>query len=183
MYVALVVGFASFLLLEQFLHWHHCHRVPSEHKPLGYLILVADGVHNLIRGLAVGAAFIVDIKLGIVCWLAAAAHEIPQELGDFGILVHSGWQPKKALVFNVMSALTFLVGAIVAHAVSGAADVAILIPFAAGNFIYIASADLIPQLTSSAGETGPRPISTRDRIEQSAAFLAGVLLLLGSATF
>lgn len=181
-YVALVVGFASFFLLEQFLHWHHCHRAPSEHKPLGYLILIADGVHNFIGGLAVGAAFIVDIRLGIVSWLVAAAHEIPQELGDFGILVHSGWQPKKALAFNVASALTFLIGGMVAHALSGAADVAILIPFAAGNFIYIASADLIPQITSSAGETGPRPKATRDRIEQSMAFLAGVLLLWVSAT-
>lgn len=88
-----------------------------------------------------------------------------------------------ALAFNVASALTFLVGGIVAYAMSGAADVAILIPFAAGNFIYIAAADLIPQITSSTDETTPRPVATRDRIEQSVAFLVGLVLLLVAAAF
>ena len=102
-----------FFVLEQFLHWHHCHRAEHEqHRPLGYLILLADGLHNFIGGLAVGGAFIVDHRLGVITWLVAAAHEVPQELGDFGVLVHSGWRKAAALGWNFASALTFLLGAL-----------------------------------------------------------------------
>lgn len=143
----LVVGFLGFFVLEQFLHWHHCHRAVAQHGPLGYLILLADGMHNFIGGLAVGGAFLIDIRVGLITWTAAAAHEIPQELGDFGILVHAGWSRSRALAFNFTSALTFLVGGVLAYAVAGAFDVRWLLPFAAGNFLYIAAADLIPELT------------------------------------
>lgn len=175
-------GFATFFVLEQWLRWHHCHRVTGSHEPLGYLILLADGVHNLIGGLAVGGAFVVDIRLGVVTWLVAAAHEIPQELGDFGILVHSGWSPRRALIFNFASALTFLVGGLMAYAVSGQWDVALLIPFAAGNFVYIAAADLIPQITATDRYRVPAEIVvvTRDKVEQSLAFGAGLVILLAS---
>ncbi|HYO85658.1 MAG TPA: ZIP family metal transporter [Dermatophilaceae bacterium] len=115
-YVWVVAGLFSFHVLEQFLHWHHCHRPVSEHQPLGYLILAADGVHNLIGGVAVGSAFVVDVRLGIVTWIVAAAHEIPQELGDFGILVHSGWSTRHALTYNLASALTFPLGGLLAYA-------------------------------------------------------------------
>jgi zinc and cadmium transporter len=97
-YLCLVLGFISFLLLELFLHWHHCHRSMIRHHPVSYLILIADGIHNFIGGLAVGAAFIIDIKHGILTWFIAAAHEIPQELGDFGILIHSGWMKKNCII-------------------------------------------------------------------------------------
>ncbi|MGZ8531299.1 MAG: ZIP family metal transporter [Candidatus Binatia bacterium] len=106
----ILLGFTLFLALEQFLHWHHCHRAPSEHQPLTYLILIADGVHNFIGGLAVAGAFLIDVRVGISTWLAAAAHEVPQELGDFGILIHGGWKKSRALLYNFLSALTFLVG-------------------------------------------------------------------------
>lgn len=144
------LGFVAFLVLEQLLHWHHCHRAPGEHhhRPVGYLVLVADGIHNLIGGLAVGSAFVLDVRLGVVTWLVAAAHEVPQELGDFGVLVHSGWSRRRALVFNVVSALTFLLGSVLAYVMAGQLDVRVLVPFAAGNFIYIAAADLLPQFTS-----------------------------------
>jgi zinc and cadmium transporter len=179
-YVWLTVGFVTFFLLEQVLQWHHCHRTVSEHGPLGYLILLADGAHNLIGGLAVGSAFIVDLRLGVVTWLVAAAHEIPQELGDFGILVHSGWAPRRALLYNVLSALTFLVGGLLAYALSGRFDVAFLVPFAAGNFVYIASADLIPQITTTARYAVPAEsgLLKRDKIEQSLALTAGLTVLL-----
>lgn len=164
-----VAGIVSFHVLEQFLHWHHCHRPVSQHRPLGYLILVADGLHNLIGGLAVGSAFVVDIRLGIVTWLVAAAHEIPQELGDFGILVHSGWSTSRALFYNVVSALTFLVGALLAYAFAGRIDVAVLVPFAVGNFIYIALADLLPEIATTS--------VTRDKLFYITTFIAGTLLL------
>ena len=172
-WVWFAVGVFSFFLLEQFLHLHHCHRQRCEHRPLGYLILVADGVHNFIGGLAVGTAFVVDLRLGAVTWLVAAAHEVPQELGDFGILVHSGWTRRGALTFNVLSALTFLVGGIVAYAASATIDVAFLLPLAAGNFVYIALADLVPELTTS-----PAP---HEKAIQTGGFLVGLALLLGVA--
>jgi zinc and cadmium transporter len=181
-FVAFVGGFAAFFVLEQWLQWHHCHRVTADHEPVGYLILVADAVHNLIGGLAVGGAFVVDIRLGVITWLVAAAHEVPQELGDFGILVHSGWKPRIALLFNFASALTFLVGSLLAYALSGTIDVAFLVPFAAGNFVYIAAADLIPQVTATSRYRVPAELVlvTRDKIEQSVAFALGLALLLAS---
>ncbi len=175
-YLALVAGFLVFFVLEQFLHWHHCHRVEHvecvERRPLGYLILLADGLHNLIGGLAVGGAFMVDIRVGIVTWLVAAAHEVPQELRDFGVLVHRGWQRRSALVWNFASALTFLVGALIAYAIADHVEVAYLLPFAAGNFVYIAAADLLPEITSEE--------RTRDKLETSAAFVVGLAILLAA---
>ncbi|HWC71062.1 MAG TPA: ZIP family metal transporter [Actinomycetota bacterium] len=181
-YVAFIAGFVTFFLLEQFLQWHHCHLTVSQHGPLGHLILLADGLHNFIGGLAVGGAFVVDIRLGIVTWLVAAAHEIPQELGDFGILVHSGWRPRSALVYNLASAATFLVGGIAAYLVAGSFDVTYLVPFAAGNFVYIAAADLIPQVTATQRcETAAQHVRIRrDKIEGSLAFGLGLMLLFGS---
>jgi zinc and cadmium transporter len=172
-YLALVAGFLVFFVLEQFLHWHHCHRAEhTEHRPLGYLILLADGLHNLIGGLAVGGAFVVDIRVGVVTWLVAAAHEVPQELGDFGVLVHSGWQRRSALAWNFASALTFLVGALIAYGMADHVEVAYLLPFAAGNFVYIAAADLLPEITAES--------RTRDKLETSAAFTAGLAILLAA---
>jgi zinc and cadmium transporter len=179
-YVWLMAGFVTFFVLEQFLHWHHCHRMVSQHGHLGYLILLADGVHNFIGGLAVAGAFVVDIRLGVITWLVAAAHEIPQELGDFGILVHSGWNRRSALLFNFLSALTFLVGGVIAYALSDTLNVAFLVPFAAGNFIYIAAADLIPRITATEPCEDPTEsrLAMRDKIEKSLAFGAGLGLLL-----
>ncbi|CDZ90255.1 ZIP family metal transporter [Rhodococcus ruber] len=168
-YTSVAAGVFSFHVLEQFLHWHHCHRPIGEHRPLGYLILAADGLHNLIGGMAVGSAFVVDIRLGLVTWLVAAAHEIPQELGDFGILVHSGWSARHALLYNVASALTFPVGGLLAYGASGRIDVAVLVPFAAGNFVYIAVADLLPEITTS-----PVP---REKIVHTASFGLGLAAL------
>jgi zinc and cadmium transporter len=170
-YGLVLSGFAVFFGLEQFLHWHHRHRAQTDcKKPLTYLILIGDGLHNLLGGLAVAGSFLIDIRLGIVTWLAAAAHEVPQELGDFGVLVHGGWARRQALFYNVLSALTFLVGGVLAHAASFRLDVSFLVPFAAGNFIYIGASDLIPEIKAHerAGAN----------IVHFAAFAVGVGLML-----
>lgn len=168
-----MLGFTSFFALEQFLHWHHCHRAAAQcRQPMATLVLLGDGLHNLLGGLAVGGTFLIDIRLGITTWLAAAAHEIPQELGDFGVLVHAGYLPKQAFVLNALSALTFLVGGWAAYWVSGAIDVGFLVPLAAGNFIYIGASDLVPE------------VNKHERIGASvlhfAAFSCGVLALLAT---
>lgn len=168
-YAWLTAGLFSFFVLEQFLHWHHCHRPVAAHQPFAYLILLADGLHNFVGGVAVGSAFVVDTRLGVVTWLVAAAHEIPQELGDFGILVHSGWKARRALTFNVLSALTFLAGSLVAYGLAGRVDVTYLVPFAAGNFLYIATADLLPELTHR--------VHWGEKLIHTAAFAAGLALL------
>lgn len=119
--------------------------------------------------MAVGSAFVVDFRLGIVTWLVAAAHEIPQELGDFGILVHSSWNTRQALLYNVLSALTFPAGGLLAYGFAGHVDVAVLVPFAAGNFIYIALTDLLPEISTS-------PIA-KHKIVQTLSFAIGLLVL------
>ncbi|HSN84738.1 MAG TPA: ZIP family metal transporter [Polyangiales bacterium] len=146
------VGFVSFFALEQLLHWHHCQRASSScRQPLTYLILIGDALHNFLGGLGVGGVFLIDTNLGMAAWLAAAAHEVPQELGDFGVLVHGGWAPRKALFMNLLSGLTFLLGGLLAWALSSAIDVSFLVPLAAGNFIYIAASDLVPEVTKHQG--------------------------------
>jgi len=170
MFAWLLCGFCVFFALEQFLHWHHCHRSQTDCKqPLTYLILVGDGLHNFFGGLAIAGIFLIDIRLGIMAWLAAAAHEIPQELGDFGVLIHGGWEKRRALLFNVLSGLTFLLGGLVAYFLSFPFDLSFLIPFAAGNFIYIGASDLVPEVNKHG--------NVRENIKNYVAFLFGILLM------
>lgn len=143
-------GFALFFALEQLLHWHHCHRASAQCKqPLTYLVLIGDALHNFLGGVAVAGTFLVDVRLGLTTWLAAALHEIPQELGDFGVLVHGGWSKGRALLYNLASALTFLLGSVLAWAVSFDLDVTFLVPLAAGNFLYVGASDLVPEVNRS----------------------------------
>jgi zinc and cadmium transporter len=175
-FVWVLHGFALFFLMEQFLNWHHHHAVPSRHaKPFTYLILVADGVHNFIGGLAIASSFLVSVEVGLVTWMAAAAHEIPQELGDFGILLHGGWERRRALVLNFLSALTILPGGLLAYLISARGiDTTFLLSFAAGNFIYIAASDLIPEVKH---ET-----RLATNMIHFAAFVCGVLIIWISRT-
>ncbi len=137
-----------FFSLEKILHWHHAH-FPSEDvlHPVAVSNLVGDGLHNFVDGAIVAGAFVASPHLGVVTAVAIALHEIPQELGDFAILMHSGLKPKRALALNLLSALSAFVGGITALLLGSISAVeAWLLPFSAGAFVYIASTDLIPEL-------------------------------------
>jgi len=147
-FILVLLGFIAFFILEKYLYWRHCHEGKCNIHVFTYLNLVGDGIHNFIDGLIIGASFVVDIKIGIVSTFAIIMHEIPQELGDFGVLLYGGFTKSKALFFNFLSATTAILGTIVgyyfAHQVSGFSGA--LLPIAAGGFIYIAACDLIPEL-------------------------------------
>jgi len=145
-FLSFSAGFTLMLLIEQILLWHSKHNVQQKKKPIGYLILLADGIHNFIGGIGIGAAIIIDVKIGLTAWMAAVLHELPQEMGDFGVLVDSGWTRKDALIVNFISALTFPLGGILVYMLSGHINVSFLIPFAAGNFVYVAASGLIPEI-------------------------------------
>lgn len=170
----LVCGFAVFLAMEQFLHWHHTHHnTLSDRKPATYLILIGDAVHNFLGGLGIASTFLLDTRAGIIAWVAAAAHEIPQELGDFGVLVHGGWPKRRALMWNFISASTFPVGALLAYLAAQRFDVAGLVLFGAGNFIYIAASDLIPEIKAQARLAAA--------VTHFACFAAGLVLMFSLA--
>ena len=175
LFLWLMGGFTLFLFIEQIFHWHHSHHLPSHHHisktPVTYMILLADGVHNFIDGLAIGSSFLISIDAGLLTVFIVAAHEIPQEFGDFGILVHGGWNKYRALFVNFISALTIIPGGILAYYTSKSIDISFLLPFTAGSFIYIASADLIPEIKH--GE------SLLQNLLLFAAFIGGTLLILG----
>ncbi|ODS36665.1 MAG: zinc/iron permease [Candidatus Altiarchaeales archaeon WOR_SM1_86-2] len=150
-FLYLLLGFCLFFVLEQFIRWHHHHGCHSEEcniKPFSYLILISDGIHNFIDGLIIAGSFVINPAVGIVTTLAVALHEIPQELGDFGVLVYGGFDKVKALFLNFISALTAVIGGICGYFLSSwiEGSAIYLLSFAAGNFIYIASSDLIPEI-------------------------------------
>lgn len=145
-----LLGFFIFFILEKFIRWRHCH-VPTskEHvHPVVMLNVIGDGVHNMLDGMIVAGSFAVSIPMGIATTLAVILHEIPQEIGDFGILVYSGLSIKKALFLNFISALTAVVGAIIALALESRMKgfATYLLPVTAGGFLYIGGSDLIPEL-------------------------------------
>ena len=158
--VAVLLGIAFFFIIEKFIHWKHCHKPDHiEHKHrdgedhvhhFAIMNLFGDGVHNMIDGLIIGVSYLVSIPVGIATTIAVFVHEIPQEVSDFGVLLHGGFSKKKALFFNFIISLGALVGVVVALLVGSMAEelAHFLLPFAAGGFIYIAGADLIPELRS-----------------------------------
>lgn len=144
-----LLGVIAFFLLEKSVLWRHCHDPECEqHKVAGYLILVGDGIHNAVDGLVLGAAFVADTALGVTVGIAVLAHEVPQEVGDFVLLLEAGLSSHRALAYNLLSAATILPGIVtgflVVEAVEPVAGVALA--FAAGAFLYVALADLIPDL-------------------------------------
>ena len=145
-YLWVLIGFTAFFALEQFLHWHHWHEDAEHKSPLSHLMVIGDSLHNFLGGVAVAGAFIVAVPLGVTTWIVAAAHEVPQELGKYGVLLHGGWSKGRALLVSMASSLTFLVGGLFAYAASVQVDVSFIVPFAAGNFLYIAASDLVPEV-------------------------------------
>jgi zinc and cadmium transporter len=153
-----LLGLLGFFFLEKMVLWRHCHTHDCEvhgseldharQAAAGNLILIGDGIHNMVDGVLIAAAFMTDVHLGIVTSVAVIAHEIPQEIGDFAVLLHSGYSRGKALFYNVLSSLTTIIGAIVAYYSLSRAMIAIpyVLAVAASSFIYIAVADLIPGL-------------------------------------
>jgi zinc and cadmium transporter len=152
----ILTGILASFTVERFLQWRHCHIPTSGEHPhsFAYMNLFGDGVHNLIDGLIIGVSFLASIPLGIATVIAVIFHEIPQEMGDFGVLVYGGFTKKKAVMFNFLTALTAVLGVVIALALGTLLEgfVPLLIPFAAGNFIYIAGSDLLPELRKDTPE-------------------------------
>ncbi|MFH1978758.1 MAG: ZIP family metal transporter [Candidatus Aenigmatarchaeota archaeon] len=167
--IYLLGGIILFFVVEKLVHWRHCH-LPNEKDhvhPFAYMNLMGDAVHNFIDGLIIAASFIVSFPVGIATTIAVILHEIPQEIGDFGVLIHGGFSKKKAICLNFLTALTAIIGAIVALIIgSFIENIALfLVPIAAGGFIYIAGSDLIPEL--------------HKEVKASRSFLQLVALIMG----
>lgn len=143
-----LIGFNFFFFMERYFYWRHCHNGVCSIHIFTYLNLLGDGIHNFVDGLVLAASFLTDIRLGIVTTVAIIFHEIPQEIGDFGILVYGGFKRNKALFFNFLCGMVAVLGAIAGYFLTNMIThfSSFLIPFTAGGFIYIASSDLIPEL-------------------------------------
>ncbi|HYC79530.1 MAG TPA: ZIP family metal transporter [Candidatus Binatia bacterium] len=162
----------AFFILEKYLHWHHHHGEGEEHEhsthPFVYNILIGDSIHNFIDGLIIAGAYQLDIRLGIATTIAVMLHEIPQEIGDFGVLIYGGFTKARALVYNLISAISAVIGAVVAYVLADFQNaLPILVAIGAGSFIYIALADLIPQIHKEQERT----------YTQMSAFLLGILTM------
>jgi zinc and cadmium transporter len=146
----LLVGVFTSYILEMVLKWRHCHIPTSDEHPhsFAYINLVGDGIHNMIDGIIIGGAYLTSMSLGVATTIAVCLHEIPQEIGDFGVLLYAGMTRRRALLLNLASALTAVLGVVIALTLSAYVGnlVSLLLPFAAGNFIYIAGSDLVPEL-------------------------------------
>ncbi len=177
--MTLVAGIFAFFILEKFVLWRHCHQedcephAPTQHhrdKASATLILAGDAIHNAIDGVLIAAAFLTDVRLGVVTAIAVIAHEIPQEVGDFAILLHSGMSRARALTLNLLTSLTSVAGGVIAYFALGQAMHALpyVLSIAAACFLYVAVADLIPGL--------------HRRVEPKASLQQIILIALGVAT-
>lgn len=147
-----ILGIVIFFALEKFFYWRHCHEEECPVHAFVYLNLIGDGIHNFIDGMIIAATYIIasesgNYAIGFAATLAVIFHEIPQEIGDFGVLIYGGLSKKKALTYNFLSAITAVVGAVTTYYLAYLQSIeALLVPFAAGGFIYIAATDLMPEL-------------------------------------
>lgn len=169
-------GILIFFVLEKLIHWNHCHtEIISDKKhvhPFTYTNLVGDGLHNFIDGTIIAASYLISFEAGLATTIAVVLHEIPQEIGDFAVLLHGGFSKRKALFANFLSALLAFAGALLVFFVQGFMESIefILVPIAAGGFIYIASSDLIPELHKHSHKFSRN-------ILQLIAFVAGIAVM------
>ena len=170
-FIYVLFGFILFFLVEKVLHWRHCHNEKCEIHSFAYMSLFGDGVHNFIDGLIIAASFVADIGLGIVTVFAIVLHEVPQEIGDFGVLLYAGFNKKKALFLNFLTALTALFGGVLGYFLVGYFEnfLGFLLGFAAGGFIYIAASDLIPEIRKEA--------KFSKLVSNFSIFLAGIIIM------
>ena len=170
----LLAGIFIFFVLEKFIRWRHQHDLESQNAihPVGYMNLLADGIHNFIDGMIIGAAYLTSLRVGIATTIAVAMHELPQEISDFGVLLHAGFSKKKALIFNFLSAMLAILGTILILLAGTTLHyfVASMIPLAAGGFVYIAGSDLVPELN--------KELEPAKSLVQLLAIAAGVGLML-----
>jgi zinc and cadmium transporter len=166
-----ITGIVVFFVMEKFLYWRHCHERECPIHAFVYLNLVGDGVHNFIDGMVIAGSFLASYSLGMAAILGVVFHEIPQEIGDFGVLVYGGLTKRKALAYNFASALTAIAGALTVYfsapLIQGIDT--FMAPFAAGGFIYIATTDLMPELHKRNG--------ARESLTQLIALLTGISLM------
>lgn len=169
-----ISGILFSFVVEKIIHWRHCHIPTSkEHvHPFALMNLYGDAVHNFIDGLIIGASYLASIPVGIATTIAVILHEIPQEIGDFGVLLHGGLSKKKALTYNFLTALTAVIGALLALLIGTRIEnfTAFLIPFAAGGFIYIAGSDLIPEMH--------KEVHWKRSLLQLVVFVLGILVMV-----
>lgn len=169
----IVSGLIVMFVLEKFIHWHHCHNVSHTHDaaPLGYISLITDSLHNFTDGVLIAAAWMASPEVGIATTLAVVVHEIPQEISDFGVLLHAGFSRKKALFLNFIAACAAILGAVFTILLGSLTEhiVLYILPFAAGGFIYLAGSDLIPELH--------RESSVRKSLIQLGAIVTGIVLM------
>ena len=170
-YLFVLVGFILFFLVEKVLHWRHCHKGECDVHTFSYMSLIGDSIHNFIDGLIMAASFVVSIPLGITTTIAIATHEIPQEIGDFAVLLYGGFAKKKAIMLNFVVALTAVLGGIVGYFISSFIEnVALFIlPFAAGGFIYIAATDLVPEIR--------KELDMKKYMATLVVFICGILIM------
>jgi zinc and cadmium transporter len=172
--LCVLTGIFAFLVLEKLLRWRHQHVFEAGHPihPVGYMNLLADGVHNFIDGMIIGASYMVSLPVGVATTMAVVFHEIPQELGDFFVLLYAGFSKTRALFFNCLSALCAIFGAVISLLVGAQVQnfAALMLPFAAGGFIYIAGSDLVPELN--------KEVEPFKSVAQMIAIGAGVGLML-----
>lgn len=147
-FLLVLIGFFLFLIIEKIIHWRHCHEGNCPIHTFAYMNLIGDGIHNFIDGLIIATGFVVNPSLGIASTIAIFLHEIPQEMGDFGVLIYGGFTKKRALFLNFLTAVTAVFGGIVGfYLLSFAENISgFLLAFAAGGFLYIAASDLIPEI-------------------------------------
>lgn len=146
--VFIVCGIVLFFLIERFIHWHHCDKQKCSDKPAGILILTGDFVHNFLDGVLIAGAFMLNVVTGIVTAITVAIHEIPQEFGDFAVLIHSGFTKGKALLLNFVSALSAVIGGVLGFFMFGRIEslTAFAVLITAGGFLYVALSDIVPSM-------------------------------------